>query len=276
MTAANDKAAATEPASQQAAATPSGHSPRARTEPDSEIHLNWFVYRLFYWLFRLGSIVWLRYSVHDRRRVPATGPVILVSNHASYLDPPLLGVAAPRIVRFLAHRGLARSRLLGWWLRAVGVSLIDRSTPSKEVLRKLSGELKRGSCIGLFAEGTRTEDGRVAPFRSGVVFLVRRTRATVVPVGIDGSFAAFPRGARWIRPRKCRLRFGEPWTPEQVLAPGGVEELQRTVAELAGTKVCGEPDALAASDGTDQVGQGRGVPPTKATTSVDDRTTSSE
>ena len=264
------------PGSQPDAKASGGRSPRAADEPEPEIRVNWFVYRLFYWMFRLGSLVWLRYSVHDRRRVPATGPVILVSNHASYLDPPLLGVAAPRIVRFLAHRGLASWRPLGWWLRAVGVSLIDRSTPSKEVLRKLSGELKRGSCIGLFAEGTRTEDGQVAPFRSGVAFLVRRTRATVVPVGIEGSFAAFPRGARWIRPRKCRLRFGEPWTPEQVLAPGGVEELQRLVAELAGTTVRGEPDASAASDGASQVGQSRSLAPTETTTSVEDRTTSSE
>lgn len=275
MTAADDKAAA-EAGSQQAAAAPGAPSPRADAEPDHEIRVNWFVYRLFYWLFRLGSLVWLRYSVHDRRRVPATGPVILVSNHASYLDPPLLGVAAPRIVRFLAHRGLAGFPPLGWWLRAVGVSLIDRSTPSKEVLRKLSGELKRGACVGLFAEGTRSDDGRVAPFRSGVVFLVRRTRATVVPVGIEGSFAAFPRGARWIRPRKCRLRFGEPWTPEQVLAPGGVEELQRTVAALASTTVRGEPDAPAVSDDTSRVGQSRGFAPTQTTTSVDDRKTSSE
>ena len=92
------------------------------------------------------------------------------------------------------------------------------------------------------AAGTRSSDGRVLPFKSGVEFLVRRSKATVVPIGIDGTHRAYPRKAWFPRPKKVVVRVGEPWTWEQVLAEGGVEALRREVAQLAGCELA-EPRA---------------------------------
>jgi len=195
--------------------------------------------QLLLWWARL----WLRLTIEGRQHVPSTGPLLAVGNHCSYLDPPLLGVGIARPVRYLAQQGLAKFPPLRWWLAAVGVSLIDRNAPSKDVLRALSTALEAGAVVGLFPEGTRSSDGRIGPFRSGVEFLVRRTGATVLPIGIEGSFAAYRRGMWLPRPRKCRVRIGAPWPRERVLAPGGVEALRREVATLARAALQPEPAA---------------------------------
>lgn len=183
--------------------------------------------------------VWHRLRVENRDVVPASGPVLLVANHTSYLDPPLVGITCRRWVGFLAQAGLAKVGPLRWWLRQVGVTLIDRSAPSKDALRLVADCLAAGEVVGLFPEGTRSRDGGVAGFRNGVEFLVRRTGAAVVPIGLDGAFRAFPRGAWWPRPTRLVVRYGEVWPADKVLAPGGVEALRARVAELARAPLAG-------------------------------------
>jgi 1-acyl-sn-glycerol-3-phosphate acyltransferase len=192
----------------------------------------------FWWLLSKHAAlafcrVWFRLRIEGREQVPATGPVLLVANHASYLDPPLVGISSGREVNFLAQAGLAGFLPLRWWMRQVGVTLIDRDAPSKEALRRIADSLTAGEVVGLFPEGTRSADGAVGPFKSGVEFLVRRTGAVVVPIGLDGAHRAFPRRAWLPRPRRITVRFGAPWGPEKVLAPGGVDALRAHVAGLA-------------------------------------------
>jgi 1-acyl-sn-glycerol-3-phosphate acyltransferase len=179
------------------------------------------------------SKVWFRLRVEGKSNLPTTGPVLLVANHTSYLDPPLVGITSSRWVAFLAQAGLAKLAPVRWWLAQMGVTLIDRSAPSKEALRLLADCLKAGEVVGVFPEGTRSSDGSIGPFRNGVEFLVRRTGAAVLPIGLDGAHRAFPRKAWFPRPRKLIVRYGEPWSAAQVLAPGGVEALRARVAELA-------------------------------------------
>jgi 1-acyl-sn-glycerol-3-phosphate acyltransferase len=192
----------------------------------------------FWWLVSKVLVLgfcklYFRLRVEGRHHVPKTGPLLLVSNHASYVDPPLVGITAGRWVGFLAQAGLAKVGPLRWWLGQMGVTLIDRDAPSKEALRVIAECLAKGEAVGIFPEGTRSADGSVGPFRNGVEFLVRRTGATVVPIGLDGNFRAFPRKAIVPRPRKLVVRYGAPMTAAEVLAPGGVERLRARVAELA-------------------------------------------
>ena len=192
----------------------------------------------FWWNLSKGLVLgfsklWFRLRVEGRENVPATGAVLLVANHASYLDPPMLGISCKRWIGFLAQSGLARFAPFRWWLRQVGVTLIDRNAPSKDAMRVVADCLKAGEAVGIFPEGTRSKDGSVGPFRTGVEFLVRRTGAVVVPVGIDGAGRAWPRGALLMRPRKIVVRYGEPWPAERVLAAGGMQELRARIAGLA-------------------------------------------
>ena len=191
----------------------------------------WTVSRFLVLVF---SKVWFRVRCEGADKLPKEGGVLLVANHSSYLDPGMVGITATRWVGFLAQAGLASLAPCRWWLSQVGVTLIDRDAPSKQAMRLISECLKAGEVVGLFPEGTRSKDGSVGVFKGGVEFLVRRTKTTVVPIGIDGSHRAYPRGAWFPRPRKIVVRYGEPWTAEQVLAEGGVEALRQKVAELAG------------------------------------------
>jgi 1-acyl-sn-glycerol-3-phosphate acyltransferase len=202
--------------------------------------------RVVYWVSRTIALlwckVWNRLRSEHRDRVPASGAVLLVANHASYLDPPLVGITCKRTISFLAQRGLAKIAPMRWWLARMGVTLIDREAPSKDALRRIAECLTAGEAVCLFPEGTRSADGTVAPFRSGVEFLVRRTGAPVVPIGLEGAARAFPRGAKLPRPVKLVVRYGEPWPAERVLAPGGVEALRARVAELARTPLRESPE----------------------------------
>ena len=203
----------------------------------------WLSKTSVYWI----SKVWFRLRIEGLQNVPRKGPVVFVTNHSSYLDPPLVGVTAGRWVGFLAQEGLAKFGPLRWWLRQIGVTLIDRNAPSKDAMRLMSDCLHAGEAVGIFPEGTRSRDGAIAPFRTGVEFLVRRSGAPVVPVGIEGAYRAFPRGAWLPRPRKIIIRYGEVWPAARVLAPGGTEAVRVRVAELAHAPLADSPPGLTAT-----------------------------
>jgi 1-acyl-sn-glycerol-3-phosphate acyltransferase len=209
----------------------------------SAIRCNRAVWWVSKQLTHLFALIWFRFRIEGRRHVPRTGPLLLVCNHLTMMDPFLTGSPTQRWVVFVARDTLAKWRLVGWWLRAVGTVLIDREAPSKDQLKALTAFVAEGNAVALFPEGTRSRDGAVGPFRSGLELIVRRSGATVVPLGLDGIQRALPRGARFPRPRKVILRVGEPWSKERVLAPGGVEALRAEVARLARAPLREEPAA---------------------------------
>jgi 1-acyl-sn-glycerol-3-phosphate acyltransferase len=227
-------------------------------------------YRISHSLLALFGAVWLRLHTEGREHVPQQGPLLVVANHCSYLDPPLLGIGVVRPVRFLAQQGLARVPLLGWWMRKVGVRLIDRNAPSKDVLRWLSDALVAGNCVAMFPEGTRSADGLVGPFRNGVEFLVRRTGAPVLPMGIEGSFRALSRTAWFPRPVRCTVRCGPVWPKERVLAADGTAALRREIAQLAHAHLRDHRNDGGA--GSERVGHGPGAIPADSSSSAGGRT----
>jgi 1-acyl-sn-glycerol-3-phosphate acyltransferase len=165
--------------------------------------IGWSFFRLFFRLY-------CRWQVIDPQNVPATGPVILASNHASYLDPPLVGAATKREINYLGRESLFRYPGIGWVLRAVNSVPVDREGGGAAGLRAIFDRLMKGGAIILFPEGTRTTDGSLQKAKSGIGLTVIKSEAPVVPVRVFGTFAAYSRHHSVPRPRKVTVRFGKP------------------------------------------------------------------
>ena len=157
--------------------------------------------------------VLLRGRIIGKHWVPKQGPVVVVSNHGSYLDPPLLGHALGRPVAFMAKVELFRIPLLGPLIRACGAYPVCRGTADRKAIRVASQRLADGWATGVFLDGTRQSDGRVHQPLPGAALLSSRCQAPLLPVAIINSHRALGHGRRWLSPVPVHLRIGEPISP---------------------------------------------------------------
>lgn len=168
------------------------------------------VYRLT-WLFSRASFaLGHRWRVLNPERVPLTGPVILAANHASYLDPPLVGSGVCRPINYLARESLFRFPVFGWYLRQLNVVPVDRDGGGAAGLKGILDRLHDGGAVILFPEGTRTGDGQLQPARAGIGLTVIKSDAPVVPVRVFGTFEAWSRHMKLPRPRRVMVKYGVP------------------------------------------------------------------
>jgi 1-acyl-sn-glycerol-3-phosphate acyltransferase len=174
----------------------------------------WFWYAMLWCPCYAISQVWFRYRFRGKGHVPASGPVLLVSNHQSNLDPVLVGLACPRQLKYLARQGLSFWPF-SLWIRSLGAVPIDRERGAIGGIRVTLDLLKKGNAVLVFPEGSRTPDGKLHEFLPGFCLLARRSGATIVPVAIDGAFGALPRGSAFARPHPITLAFGPAITKEQ-------------------------------------------------------------
>ena len=140
--------------------------------------------------------------------VPAKGPVLLVANHSSFLDPPLVGGMAPRPVSFMAKAELFRVPLLGALISRLNARPVRREGADTGALRASLRILQAGGALLVFPEGTRGPEGTLREPKAGVGMLAVLSGAQVVPVLIQGSGRAWPRGQRLPRPAKVTVTFG--------------------------------------------------------------------
>ncbi|MDG1136782.1 MAG: lysophospholipid acyltransferase family protein [Phycisphaerales bacterium] len=181
---------------------------------------------LFWWTFMISVMRVLFYVIYRMRcsgheLVPRTGPLIIVANHQSNFDPPIIGtIMNDRPSKGIARKTLLDSKLLGMYISAFGVIAIKRGESDMVAIRKAIQELKEGRCVMIFPEGTRTKTGEMGEFQRGFWLLVKKSKAAVLPMGIDGAFDAYPMGSRpklrgWIE-----AAAGEPITAEELLIKG--------------------------------------------------------
>ena len=151
--------------------------------------------------------LWLRYRARGMEHLAAGGGLLL-ANHQSFLDPPLIGFPLSRPVSFLARDNLFRVPLVGAFMRGIHVMPINRESVGPGSIKEAIRRMRDGHLVCLFPEGTRTFDGQVGELKPGFLALARLARVPVYPIGIAGAFEAFPRGATFIRPRTVRVVFG--------------------------------------------------------------------
>jgi 1-acyl-sn-glycerol-3-phosphate acyltransferase len=169
-----------------------------------------FWYRAGWSFFRVAFAAFFRWRVFDSGRVPDVGPVILAANHASFLDPPLVGAALPRMVVMLARRSLFRFPGFGRLLRLWHAVPVDPKSGSAAALKTILSRLAAGNAVLIFPEGARSFDGRPQPARAGLGLVVVKSKAPVVPVRIWGSHEAYGRGSLFPRPKRITVKYGRP------------------------------------------------------------------
>jgi 1-acyl-sn-glycerol-3-phosphate acyltransferase len=142
--------------------------------------------------------------------VPSQGPTLLVANHSSVLDPPLIGGMTPRPVTFMAKAELFRIPLFGRFIRGLNAYPVRREGGDPAALRLALRILEKGGTLLVFPEGTRGVEGTLRPGKPGAGMLAAMSGAPVVPVYVRGSGQAWPRGAKLPRPAKVTVTFGAP------------------------------------------------------------------
>lgn len=186
-------------------------------------------------VFRLSqmAVEWVvvllyRYRVFGQEHVPRTGPLLIVSSHQSHLDPPLVGVAVRhRHIVPLARVGLFKNRLFGALIRLYNAISLKQEESDTAAMRRAVAELNTGRAVLIFAEGARTPDGSIQPFKSGVWLLLKRAKCPVLPVAVEGAYDVWPR--RRTYPRlfggRVAVMVGEPIAYEELAAMDAREAL---------------------------------------------------
>jgi 1-acyl-sn-glycerol-3-phosphate acyltransferase len=195
----------------------------------------------------------LGFSLRYRRnpRLPKTGPLLLIANHQSFLDPPIVAQAFQRHLVYLARSTLFRNPYFGALIRGLNAVPIDQDGIGKDGLKRIGHQLDLGKAVLVFPEGTRTPDGNMYPLRPGIHLLIKRTTAPIVPVGLAGAYDAWPSWRKYPipsplflppTPRTIGLAVGDPLDPKTFAAMPRDVAMDALGAEIA--KVQKQAEAL--------------------------------
>jgi 1-acyl-sn-glycerol-3-phosphate acyltransferase len=175
------------------------------------------------------------------RHVPRTGPLLVVSNHQSFLDPVLVGLAIRRHLIYLARKSLFGNPFFRWLIRSLNAVPIDQEGVGKEGIKTVLEQLHLGKAVLVFPEGERTPDGRMQHLKPGVQLLIKRTAAPILPVGIAGAYQAWPRWRKYplaaplfwpASERSIAVSIGAPLDAQRLAAMPREQALQALQVEI--------------------------------------------
>ena len=172
------------------------------------------------WSWLILKTTGVRVHVEGLDRVRPGTTYIFVSNHQSIYDIPVLFASLPFQLRIIAKESLARFPVLGWHLRRGGHLFVDRQHPDRAgILKRWRALVSEGLSLIIFAEGTRSADGRVARFKAGSFLLAIEAGLPVVPVAVTGTRAVMPKGRLRTEPAEVGLVVHDPIQPPALDAP---------------------------------------------------------
>ena len=161
-------------------------------------------------VLRVGTSVAFDLQVFGVDRIPQRGGVLMLSNHQSYLDPPLLGVRLKRPMAYLAKSELFEFAPFALAIRNLYAFPVKQGKGDVGAMKESIRLLQAGWLLNVFPEGSRTPDGKLHPAQKGAGLMVRRAGVPVLPTVIHGSYDAWPRGQKAPRPHPIRVLYGEP------------------------------------------------------------------
>jgi 1-acyl-sn-glycerol-3-phosphate acyltransferase len=193
--------------------------------------------RLWSWLILATTGVDV--SVKGLDRVPPGHTYVFISNHQSIYDIPVLFWYLPFDLRIIAKESLGRVPFIGWHLARTGHVLVDRASPGTSAFRQVGELMQKKRSLIVFPEGTRSPDGRVGGFRTGIFRLAIESRLPVVPVALRGSRHVMRKNHLTTSPGRVAL---------EVFAPISTDGLTRDEAKALADHVRGIVVAAVAGD----------------------------
>lgn len=190
---------------------------------------------MYYRFARFVVLLFLRlfnsWVIEGGENLPANGPAVLVANHVSLWDPPVLGCSVKRKVHFMAKEELFQIPVIGRIFPLLECFPIKRGKMDRNALRIAAQYLEKGEVLGIFPEGTRNrEKSGLLPFQPGAALFAIRSGVPIIPIGLIGTRTSFPLTLRG----RLRVRIGKPLVyPEMYGQKLSHEELERVSGELA-------------------------------------------
>lgn len=217
---------------------------RSGPMPNKMANVFWRVTRLF-------CFSWHGMSVHNKQHIPADGPVVIVANHTTAMDPFMIQSSSIRLVRWLMLTSY-RMKIGNLMWNAIDPICIEHDLQSDErksamrQVRQIVGELKKGHVVGMFPEGALQYDSRkLKDFEDGAAVVARLAGAQIVPCWVDGTVVSQSMLMHVLKPTSSSITFGQPFTPTKDQSPEAITaELRRRILAL------GEQEKARRSDNT--------------------------
>ncbi|MDR0328581.1 MAG: 1-acyl-sn-glycerol-3-phosphate acyltransferase [Planctomycetaceae bacterium] len=157
------------------------------------------LYACLHFLLNVLFRLFYRVRFFGQHNLPESGAVILISNHQSHFDPPILGIGLRRRLNFLARKSLFRFKPFAWLIDMLDAIPLETNGIGFAGIKESIKRLKNGEVILVFPEGGRTWDGNIAPFLQGSLTLAQRTKSAILPAAVSGCYEIFPRTKKYPR-----------------------------------------------------------------------------
>jgi 1-acyl-sn-glycerol-3-phosphate acyltransferase len=192
-----------------------------------------FIYWLGHLFFREIARGFFDYRAIGIDNIQIKGPVIIVANHVSFMDPPLVGIGFDEALYFLARKSLFDHPIAGWIFRNWQAIPVDQDKPDPGSLKAMVRFLRAGKKVIIFPEGNRSEDGNLQRAEPGIGLVIAKAGVPVIPARVFGAFEALPRHKSLPQPHPVTVVYGRPWHVDLSTYKETGKELYRKLADEA-------------------------------------------
>lgn len=192
---------------------------------------------ILYYAFKWSVVApmfhtYFRGRIYGAEKVPQKGPLVVVSNHASYFDPPIVSNCVRRPVAFMAKEELFRIPILKQAITLYGAYPVNRKSADRSALRAALKSLENGWATGVFLQGTRTPDGRITEPKLGAATIAAKAKAPLLPVSLWGTEKILQKGSFIPRPVPLTVRIGDVIPPPLSSKREELEAVTQRCAEI--------------------------------------------